>query len=60
MTGYRNLPMGRHDEQVMGGTAALAAFERFVRAERALLSLLTAAIGEHETMLEQIRSARRG
>ena len=58
MEGYRDLPMGRHDEQAMSGLDALAAFERFVRAERALLLLLTAGIEEHEAMLEQTRAAR--
>jgi hypothetical protein len=55
MTGYRDLPMGRHDEQKMAGHEAVAAFERFVRAERALLSQLTEALTGHEAMLKQAR-----
>jgi hypothetical protein len=55
MGGCRNLPMGRHDEEKMSGRDAVAAFERFVHAERMLLSQLTQAIGEHEAMLTQMR-----
>ena len=55
MADYRDLPMGRHDEQQMSGREAFAAFEEFVRTERMLLSLLTARVGEHEAMLEQMR-----
>jgi hypothetical protein len=55
MIGYRDLPMGRHDEQKMGSREAVAAFEQFVKTERTLLSQLTATVGEHEAMLEQMR-----
>lgn len=55
MSGYRDLPMGRHDEQKMGSPEAVAAFEQFVKTERTLLSLLTSTVGEHETMLQQMR-----
>jgi len=55
MAGYRDLPMGRHDQQKMSGREALAAFEQFVRTERMLLSLVTGTVGEHEAMLEQMR-----
>jgi hypothetical protein len=57
MTGYRDLPMGRHDEQKMSGEDALAAFERFVGNERALLLLLTESVHQHEAMLEQWHSS---
>jgi len=52
MAGYHDLPMGRHDEGRMAGPHAAAAFEQFVQRERRLLSLLTASIGEHESMLQ--------
>ena len=52
MTGYRNLPMGRHDEEKMSAREAIVAFERFLEAERALLSLLTSSIAEHQTLIE--------
>jgi hypothetical protein len=55
MTGCRDLPMGRHDERKMSGPEAVAAFERFVQDERALLSLLTLTVGDHEAMLRQMR-----
>jgi hypothetical protein len=51
MTGYRDLPMGRHDAERM--SAQQTAFERFVRSERALLSDLTKAVSEHEAMLHK-------
>jgi hypothetical protein len=59
MAGYRDLPMGRHDERQMAGRDAFDAFERFVQSERTLLSLLTATAGEHGSMLEQMRDASR-
>lgn len=55
MAGYRDLPMGRHDQAILSGREALAAFEQFVRAEQNLLSLLTLSVAEHETMLERMR-----
>lgn len=55
MAGYRDLPMGAHDEQRMSSPEAFAAFEHFVRAERVLLSLLTTTVRAHETMLEEMR-----
>jgi hypothetical protein len=55
MTGYHDLPMGIHDEQKMGSREAVAAFEQFVKTERALLALLTDTIGEHAAMLQQMR-----
>lgn len=55
MTGYRDLPMGRHDEEKMSAREAIVAFERFLAAERALLSLLTASVAEHQTLIEQMR-----
>jgi len=54
MTGYHDLPMGRHDEAKMG-PQALAAFERFVGTEQQLLTLLTRSVAEQTTMLEQMR-----
>lgn len=55
MIGYRDLPMGRHDEEKMGSREAVAAFEQFVKTERALLALLTETVGEHGAMLQQMR-----
>ena len=51
MAGYRDLPMGRHDEQKMSGRESVAALEQLVRTERALVSLLGDTLHEHEAML---------
>ena len=52
MVGYRDLPMGRHDEAVMADPAGQAdAFRRFVAAERELLVLLGAKVAEDEQLL---------
>ena len=40
MAGYRDLPMGAHDESVMSSHKAAAAFERFVKLEEDLVALL--------------------
>ena len=58
MTGYRDLPMGRHDMQVMSSREAVEAFAEFVQRERTLLSLMTERVGQHEAMLEQMQSMR--
>lgn len=55
MAGYHDLPMGRHNEEQMAGHEAVVAFERFVRAERALLAHLTDTVSEHEAMLDPMR-----
>jgi hypothetical protein len=52
MAGYRDLPMGRHDEAVMADPEGQAeAFRRLVAIERELLSLLTAKVEEGEQLL---------
>ena len=58
MTGYRDLPMGRHDERAMSGRDAMDALAGFVQGERKLLSMLTGRVGQHERMLEQMQSSR--
>jgi hypothetical protein len=50
MTGYRDLPMGRHDMAVMTARPAVEAFERFLAAEKALLALLQTSVAEDEAM----------
>jgi hypothetical protein len=54
MASYRDLPMGRHDERKMSSREARAAFEEYVRVERALLSLLNDTIDGHQAMLGQM------
>jgi hypothetical protein len=55
MAGYRDLPMGRHDESVMSGQKAMQAFEDFVRAEQELLALLQPLVEQDQAMLAEMR-----
>jgi hypothetical protein len=52
MTGYRNLPMGRHDEQVAAGTAVFESFSGYVQRKQELLDYLQETIDEERKMLE--------
>ena len=51
MVGYRDLPMGRHDETAMSDPLLLQAFERFVSLEQELLWLLQERIARDQKML---------
>jgi hypothetical protein len=52
MTGYRNLPMGRHDMTVMTDpNGQMAAFQQFVAVERGLLALLQTKLEAEEQLL---------
>lgn len=52
MAGYRDLPMGRHDERVMADPAGQAeAFRRALAIQRELLALLHAKVEEGERLL---------
>lgn len=53
LSGYRDLPMGRHDQGRMAAADAQAALVRFVDAERHLLQWLTASVPAHEEMLRE-------
>ena len=55
MAGQRDLPMGAHDPTVMSSPEAVAAFERFMQAERELLSLLQERLRQAEQMLAGMR-----
>jgi len=55
MAGYRDLPMGRHDERKMSGRESIAAFEHLVRTERTLVALLNDTVSEHQVMLGSTR-----
>src|SRR5688500_468002 len=55
MAGYRDLPMGRHDMEVMTGPEPLAAFERYVSVKRELLTLLQETLARDEAMLATMR-----
>ena len=54
MGGYRDLPMGKHDMQVMTAPPVLEAFQGFVHAEEQLLKLLQGRLEQDRAMLEVI------
>jgi hypothetical protein len=56
MRAAHDLPMGRHDMNLMTTPAELTAFEAFVAAEQELLSLLQARVDHDRAMLEVIAS----
>jgi hypothetical protein len=60
MTGYRDLPMGGHDEQVMTSPAVLHRFEDFVKAKQELRVLLERQSAQDQEMLAQMRRAVAG
>jgi hypothetical protein len=55
MAGQRDLPMGAHDESAWGD-AHLRAFEKFVKAQSAVLALLQPAAHQDEQMLASMTS----
>lgn len=59
MAGYRDLPMGRHDEQAMMHPGVREAFERFVRQKQELLSLLEETAERDGELLEVMRGHNR-
>lgn len=52
MTGYRGLPMGRHDEARLSGRESRDAFARYVAVEEALHARLEHSIPRWRQMLE--------
>ena len=54
MAGYRELPMGRHDMEVMGEPKMREAFSKFVIEESELCALLTKRLEEDRAMLESM------
>ena len=56
MAGYRDLPMGRHDEQAMTHPGVRETFETFVKQKQELLSLLTQTIERDNHLLEMMRN----
>ena len=55
MAGYRDLPMGRHDQRAMASPKVLDAFSEFVRLEQELLTLLRQATERDQKMLAVMR-----
>jgi hypothetical protein len=56
MAGYRNLPMGRHDEKAMQQPKVQEIFEAFVKQKRELLSLLEQTAERDDQILEMMRT----
>jgi hypothetical protein len=54
MTGYRDLPMARHDPAVLTSAEAADVFERLVTVEEELLALLEERREQHRTMLAKL------
>ena len=53
MAGYRDLPMGRHDDDAMSDPQAVEAFEKLVRREEALDALLSQSLERDQKMLAE-------
>ena len=60
MSGYRTLPMGRHDMAVMTSAPPRHAFAGFVKQEEALLALLQQMLAQDKAMLEAMTAAGGG
>ena len=58
MAGYRELPMGRHDETQMAAPAAGDVFEQFVQQEQELMALLEKRLSQDRPMLAEMRAVR--
>jgi hypothetical protein len=55
MAGYRDLPMGRHDEQAMTQPRVGEAFEKFVQSKQELLTLLEQTAERDQQLLDIMR-----
>ncbi len=55
MAGYRDLPMGRHDERAMTHPRVREAFEKFVQRKQELLTLLELTTERDDKLLEVMR-----
>jgi hypothetical protein len=56
MSGYRDLPMGRHDERALADPRLMEAFARFVKVEQELLAQLQRAVERDQQMVLGVRS----
>jgi len=50
MAGYRDLPMGRHDDEKLASPTTVEAFESLVRVEQELITLLEHTLEQHRSM----------
>ena len=55
MARYRDLPMGRHDEQAMTHPRVREAFEKFVQSKQELLTLLEQTAERDQQLLDVMR-----
>jgi hypothetical protein len=60
MAGYRDLPMGRHDDRAMSDPQVVEAFEKLVRREEALDMLLSQSLERDQKVLSQMRAQSGG
>ena len=54
MAGYRDLPMGRHDEQAMSDPKVMEAFVKLMKIEKELVSLLQKRVEQDQKLLDEI------
>jgi hypothetical protein len=54
MAGYRDLPMGKHDEQALLSPKVLEVFKEYVQLEEELLALLQEKVQEDGNMLAEM------
>jgi hypothetical protein len=54
MAAQRELPMGRHDEQVLVSPEVVETFQRFVAAKQQLLALLQQLLDQDRRMLAEM------
>ena len=55
MAGYQDVPMGRHDQKAMSSPQFREAFERFVKLEEELLSMLQKRLEADRKMVAEMR-----
>jgi hypothetical protein len=54
MAGYRELPMGRHDEKAMTHPRVLEVFEQFVKQKQQVMSMLEQTAARDNELLEMM------
>ncbi len=54
MAGYRDLPMGRHDERLMADPRAVEVFRDYVKRKQELLTYLQGTLEQDQVMLDQM------
>jgi hypothetical protein len=58
MAGYKDLPMGRHNEKVMSDPKIIEALKGLIKVEDELMSLLQKRAEQHRKLLAKARGAR--